>query len=70
MEFDREKLQRDYNNLFNVDGSVKTSDPQLIIDFCTLLSKITGVQCCNRYGNVYEYLPEVYESVLNLERKE
>ena len=65
------EIKKLHDDIFNNNGTIKTDDINKVIKFCGLLTSITGVQCCNKYGNIYEYLPEVYQSVIiNMSGKE
>ena len=54
------------NQLFDDDFNSKTDNVEEIISFCTTLRNITGIQVCNCLGMMYEYLPQVYNSVVKL----
>ena len=53
------------NQLFDNDFNCISTNIDDIIQFCNKLSSITHIQCCNSKGMLYEYLPEVYQSVVN-----
>ena len=51
-------------NLFDEDFNCISNDTNKLIQFCDVLRSITGIQVCNHSGMRYEYLPEVYRSVV------
>ena len=54
------------NTLFDKDFNCKSKDVERIIKFCDNLRFKTGIQVCNCLGMRYEYLPQVYNSVVKL----
>ena len=52
------------NLLFDENFKYKSTDSIKMVRFCNELKRITGIQTCNCFGMMYEYLPEVYESAL------
>jgi hypothetical protein len=54
------------NQLFDENFNSITTDVEEIISFCDILRNKTGVQVCNCFGMMYEYLPQVYNSVVKL----
>ena len=54
------------NTLFDNNFNCISDDISRIITFCDVLRSITGVQVCNCVGMMYEYLPQVYNSVVKL----
>lgn len=57
-------LKEERNILFDENFNVKEKDKDRIVKFCRELTNITGVQVCTQFGQLYEYLPEVYKSVV------
>lgn len=57
-------LENERNELFDDSFKHKTDDVNRIREFCKGLSDVTGVQVCNNVGSTYEYLPQVYRSVV------
>ena len=62
MELTELKKWRD--KLFTENFKPKTSNIEEIVNFCKELSNITGIQVCTDDGLIYEYLPQVYKSVV------
>lgn len=54
------------NILFDENFNCKSDDVNRIIEFCDILRSKTGIQVCNCLGMRYEYLPQVYNSVVKL----
>lgn len=50
--------------LFDEDFRLKSKDLNRIKKFCKMLCDETGIQVCNNNGSIYEYLPQVYNSVV------
>ena len=59
-------IQNEKNKLFDENFNSKTDDVGAIITFCEILRAKTGIQVCNGLGMMYEYLPQVYNSVVKL----
>lgn len=54
------------NKLFDEDFKLKSGSDNLteLLYFCAELKNITGIQVCTYNGLLYEYLPQVYNSVV------
>ena len=63
-------LVKERNELFDDKFRIKSSDFNRIKLFCTEITHITGVQVFNEKGMIYEYLPKVYNSALQISKKE
>ncbi len=61
-----EALKEEYEKIFDDAGYIKIKNTEQIITFCKTISELTGIQCCDKYGNVYEYVHEVYHSALKI----
>ena len=57
-------LIKDRALLFDEQFKPKVNDVEKIRDFCKRLSDITNIQVCTSNGYLYEYLPQVYNSVV------
>ena len=66
--FDLEYIKNEYNEIFDATGKIKIIDKERVVDFCKMLTMITGIQVCNKYGDVYDYIYNVYESALGVLR--
>lgn len=64
--FDLEYIEKEYNEIFDADKKIITDNEDKILDFCKILTMITGIQVCNKYGNIYDYIHEVYISALGV----
>ena len=62
---DKNELIKERQELFDENFNHKTSDLSRILEFCQSLKTITGIQVCSTVGGTYEYLPQVYNSVLS-----
>lgn len=62
---DKDTLIKERKALFDNNFKHKTTDVTRVIDFCRFLKDVTGVQVCNIAGGTYEYLPQIYRSVLS-----
>jgi hypothetical protein len=61
----RQELETERNELFDDNFNYKSNDIDRIKNFCNFLKEKTGVQVCNIQGGIYEYLPQIYSSVIN-----
>lgn len=59
-----EELQKEKSALFDDKFGHISTDINRVKDFCKMLREETGVQVCNNNGGTYEYLPQVYRSVV------
>lgn len=59
------ELQNEREDLFDESFDFQSEDVDRIKKFCRELCDETGVQVCNNNGMTYEYLPQVYRSVLS-----
>lgn len=57
-------LVEERNELFDESFKPKIRDLDKILKFCKKLSDETGIQVCTNNGHLYEYLPQVYNSVV------
>lgn len=57
-------LIQEREELFDENFNHKQNDINKVIKFCQFLRDITGVQVCTSAGSTYEYLPQIYRSVL------
>jgi hypothetical protein len=62
---DKKQLQKERNELFDENFNHKQNNLDKVLQFCQILRDETGVQVCNIAGGTYEYLPQIYRSVLN-----
>lgn len=62
---EKSTLIKERQELFDDDFNHKTSDLSRILNFCQFLKDVTGIQVCSITGGTYEYLPQVYNSVLS-----
>ena len=52
--------------VFYDDFTVRpTASIEDIKDFCSILTNVTGIQCCTTFGYMNELLEKSYNSVLN-----
>lgn len=58
------RLEKERNELFDEQFKHKSNNPERVKEFCQELRDVTGVQVCNNNGLTYEYLPQVYNSVV------
>lgn len=68
--FNIDSLREEYNAIFDSNGKIKVSDNERVVNFCKAITMLTGIQVCNKYGNVYEYIHEVYKSAIGILIKE
>lgn len=59
-----EELEKKKSTLFDDSFNHKSDNADDVKDFCKALRDETGVQVCNNAGGTYEYLPQVYRSVV------
>jgi hypothetical protein len=60
----KEELKAIREKLFDENFKPKYNDVPTIKEFCQELANKTGIQCCTHYGAMYEYVEEVYNSVI------
>lgn len=65
----REKLEEQYQNIFDENQNLKTDDAEYIREFCNNILALTGIQVCNKYGDLYDYIHKVYKASLNVLEK-
>jgi hypothetical protein len=61
-------LQDARNTLFDEDFNCISNDLDLLLQFGDELKALTGIQVVNKYGMIYEYLPQVYNSAVNMQK--
>ena len=61
----KEELKKQREKLFNDDFTIKENNIDEIIEFCKELTNIIGIQACNSFGYVNEYISKLYYSALN-----
>ena len=57
-------LQEEKNALFDEDFKCITEDKQALVDFCEELTNQSKILCCTKSGKMYEYVSNVYNSVV------
>lgn len=62
---DRKQLEKERNELFDEEFRCKSNDIERVKNFCKYLREVSGVQVCNCQGSTFEYLPQIYRSVIN-----
>lgn len=62
----REQLEEQYKNIFDENQNLKTADEEYVREFCNNILGLTGIQVCNKYGDLYDYIHKVYKASLNI----
>lgn len=62
-------LQEQRKVLFDENFKCISNDIDLLLDFSDKIKSLTGIQVANKYGMMYEYLPQVYNSAVKMEKE-
>lgn len=61
-------LQEQRNKLFDENFNCISTDLNLLLAFSDEVKARTGIQVANKYGMMYEYLPQVYNSAVKMDK--
>lgn len=62
-------LVEEKERLFDDDFNCKTDNVDEVVNFCDELTKESKILCCTKSGKLYEHLPNVYISMVNLQKQ-
>jgi hypothetical protein len=63
-----QELQAQRHKLFDENFNCISNDLEMLLAFSDELKARTGIQVANKYGMMYEYLPQVYKSAVSLDK--
>ena len=62
-------LQEQRKVLFDENFKCISNDIDLLLDFSDKIKSLTGIQVANKCGMMYEYLPQVYNSAVKMDKE-
>lgn len=57
-------IANEKEELFDSDFRCINQDQERVVKFCDELTKKSSILCCTKSGKIYEYLPQIYNSVV------
>lgn len=58
-------LQQQKEKLFDENFNCISNNLDELLAFCNILTEQSTILCCTKSGKMYEYLPQIYNSVVN-----
>jgi len=57
-------IKNEKQELFDANFNCINQDTERVVKFCDELTKKSSILCSTKSGKMYEYLPQVYNSVV------